>query len=135
MLVGQDRLAVGSDAHGKDRRGQDRVHAGLVELVDLVQVEQARDGRLVEAGFLAQLTQRTGHDSLARLERARDALPQAGQDPARRAAQQQDLELSRDRAATAEDPDVDQVGSNQSRSNRSTGRTKTVAPPTSTSSG
>jgi hypothetical protein len=55
MFVRQDRLAAGTDAHGEDRGGQDRIHAGLVELVDLVQVEQALDDRHVEAGFLSKL--------------------------------------------------------------------------------
>ncbi len=138
VLVRQGRLAAGWDPDGKDRRGQDPFDARLVELVDLVEVEEALDRRPVEAGLLVQLAQGSADDRFAGLERARDALPQAGQDPARRAAQQEDLDRVRPRlrrAGATEDPDVDQVRPDQSRSNRSTGRTKTVAPPTSTSSG
>jgi len=152
VLVGDDRLAGGPDAHGKDGGAEDRIDAGLMELVDLVEIEQLLDGGLVEAGLLVQLAQRPGDDPLAGLERPGDALPESSQDPTRRAMQQQDLEGGRELLARAtsasevcgvrarlagvpEDPDVDQVGPDQSRSNRSTGRTKTVAPPTSTSSG
>jgi len=109
-----------------------------VELVDLVQVEQGLNRALVVAGLLAQLAQGPLDDPFARFERARDALPQAGQDPAGRPAQEEDLDRrarGRRSAGGPEDPDVDEVGPDQSRSNRSTGRTKTVAPPTSTSSG
>ena len=106
-----------------------------MELVDLVEVEQGLDARRTEAGLLAQLAQGSLENPLARLERARDALPEAGQDPVGSPAQEQDLGLAGGAAGVAEDPDIDEVRPDQSRSNRSTGRTKTVAPPTSTSSG
>jgi uncharacterized membrane-anchored protein len=135
VLVGQDRLAARPDPDREDRRRHDRVDARLVELVDLVEIKQRLDAWPIEAGLLAELAQGPFENPLARLERARDALPEARQDPAGSPAQEEDLEPTGGATRVAEDPDVDEVGPNQSRSNRSTGRTKTVAPPTSTSSG
>ena len=63
----------------------------LVELVDEVEVVEALDVGAAEAGLLGELAQGAQRDPLARLERARHALPQAGQDPPGSAADEQDL--------------------------------------------
>jgi hypothetical protein len=106
-----------------------------VELVHLIEVVERLEIRTTEASFLTQLAQGSIDDPFVRFQAARDTLPQAGQDAARSAAEEQDLDAPC--GVDPEQPDVDQVRPEraQSRSNRSIGTMKTVAPPTSTSSG
>jgi hypothetical protein len=106
-----------------------------VELVHLVEVVERLQIRALEARLLAQFPQCAIDDPLVGFQAAGDALPQAGQDAAGSAAEEQDLDAPG--GVDAEEPDVDQVRPEraQSRSNRSIGTMKTVAPPTSTSSG
>ena len=82
MLAGQARFDVGPQAHREHRGGDDPVDRRLVELVDQVEVVERLDLGRAEAGLLGQLPERAGRDPLARLECARDALPQARQDAA-----------------------------------------------------
>ena len=62
------RSAISIPTNGEDRSAEDRVHAGFVELVDLVQVVEGLEGRRFQAGLLAQLAQGAADDPLARLE-------------------------------------------------------------------
>src|SRR5207249_3847026 len=97
-----------------------------------IEVVEPLDPIAVDPGFFEDLAQCGRDDFLARFDGARHALPEPRQDcPAWRAVEHQHFESG---ASLAEDPDVDQIRSKraQSRSNRSIGTMKTVAPPTST---
>src|SRR5207344_1806229 len=71
-----------------------------------IQVVEGRDRRWTQAGLLEELPERAGGHPLAVLERARDALPQPGQDPARGATEEQHLGAGR---AGPEDPAVHEI--------------------------
>jgi hypothetical protein len=126
---------VGADTGGEDGLAPDRVDARLMEPVDDVGLEDVLDVRAVEAGLFPDLAQRAIDDPLVAIEPAGDALPDPGVDAAARAPDEQDLRPTG--GIEPEQPAGDEIGSDgaQSRSYRSTGSTKTVAPPTSTSSG
>jgi hypothetical protein len=136
MFGGERRFDPALDSDREHRGGEDGVVLGFVELVDEVEVVKGLDLSVPESGLLGELSQRPAGDPLAIFDRTGYALPQAGQDAVGRTSDQEDLRFG---ATVAKDPAVDEVGTDRaqgySRSNRSTGRTNTVAPPTSTSSG
>ena len=110
MLVRQRRLGVGRDADREHRRGHDAVDGRLVELVDEVQVVEGLDVGRRRSRSPRELAQRARGDALAGLEPARHALPQARQDAAGRAPDEQDLAVRPRAVADAEHPAVDEVG-------------------------
>ena len=90
----------------------------VVERGDVVEVVEALDLGRSEAGLLEHLAHGRGRNPLARLHAARHALPQAREDPVRRAADEEDLQAIRVRARVvrrrrrhdAEHPALDEVG-------------------------
>src|SRR6478752_7284251 len=83
-----------------------------MELVDEVEVVQRLDVVGTEPGLLMELAEGALDDPLAGLEGARDALPESGEDPSRRAADEQDLGPldAAGRHRDSEHPAVDEVG-------------------------
>ena len=96
----------------KTAASDDRVVGRFVELIDEVEVVERLDHIRLEPGLLIQLAQGGDRDPVAVLERAGDALPQAGQDAARRTPKEQDLGARNVPRGMdhPEDPAIDQVG-------------------------
>src|SRR4029077_15900450 len=139
VLIREVRLGFGLETDREDGRCDDPVDRWLVELVDQDEVVERLDVGRPEPGLLSELAQRPARHPLAGFERSGHALPQPGQDPTGRPADEQDLRVldSTRRRRDAKHPAIDEVRAEGAhrRSKRSTGRTNTVAPPTSTSSG
>ena len=91
VLVAECRLGVVAEAHGEDGSGHDPVHGRLMELIDEIEVVERLDVRGAEPGLLGNLAKGPRGDAFAVLQRTRHALPEPGQDPAWRTAQEQDL--------------------------------------------
>ena len=112
VLDRQAGLRFGPDAHREDHAGRQRIGLLRIERRDLVEIEEGLDVGRPDPGFLLDFAQRGEWDRLVWIEAAGDALPEAREDPPRRAADEQDLGPP---VADSEDPALDDVRSGRHR--------------------
>src|SRR3989304_5790326 len=112
VLVREDCFGTRSHAQGVDRGLDDRIGALVVEGADLVEVVAGLDVVRPQAGLLGHLPQGRERHALAVVQAARDALPEAREDAAGGAADEQELRLGAGRRH-AEDPALDEVGADR----------------------